>query len=236
MPVAVRFVLVRPANALNIGAVARAMANFGLQDLAAVAPAEERWRQAQSAIYGSEILSKARLATLEEAIADCHLVLGTASAHNRVPRRATVTLPSLRGWLKRRLPKGGKVAVLFGSEKNGLENAELSHCHALLRIPTLPEAPSMNLGQAAALLAYELSKPLLKRSALEPETDLLDSRQVEGLADTAMEAMAKVKVNAHMTPAYRRDKLRRGLLRWRMSRGDASWLRGLLALLSKEYK
>src|SRR6185369_4933527 len=101
---AVRFVLVRAANALNIGAAARAMANFGFDDLAAVDPFEERWRLAQSAIYGSEVLSRARLCTLKEAVADCHLVLGTASAHNRVPRRTTLTLPALRPWLKRRLP------------------------------------------------------------------------------------------------------------------------------------
>src|SRR5688572_20445871 len=96
---AFRFVLVRPTNALNIGAAARAMANFGFSDLAAVSPLDERWREAQSAIYGSELLKQAPLCTLEQATADCQLVLGTASAHNRAPRQPQLTLPALRPWL-----------------------------------------------------------------------------------------------------------------------------------------
>ncbi|HVE15030.1 MAG TPA: TrmH family RNA methyltransferase [Elusimicrobiota bacterium] len=230
----IRFVLVRPSNALNIGAVARAMANFGLEDLVAVSPYPKRWRTAHSAIYGSALLDRARRTTLDEAVSDCHLVLGTASAHNRALRRTMVTLPALRGFLKRRLPKGGRLAVLFGSERNGLENEELSHCHALLRIPTQPDAPSMNLGQAAAVVAYALAEAGLERSVEEPADELLDGAQLEGLVEVAMEAMARVGVNAHMTERSRREKLRRGLVRWRMSRGDASWLRGLLKLLSQK--
>jgi TrmH family RNA methyltransferase len=232
---AVRFVMVRPHNALNMGAVARAMANFGFDDLAVVSPYEPRWRDAQSAIYGSDLLKSARLATLEEAVADCRLILGTASAHNRAVRRTMVTLPTLRTWLRRRNPKGGRLAVLLGSEKNGLDNDELSHCHAILRIPTEKDAPSMNLGQAAALIAYELSKPGLERSVTEPDDDetLPDGRQLDGLVETALRAMAKAGLNAHMTEPTRRQKLRRGFLRWRMDRGDAAWLRSLLSALSR---
>lgn len=232
-PISARFVLVRPSNALNIGAAARAMANFGLSDLAAVSPYDRRWRQAQSAIYGSELLARAKLATLEEAVADCHLVLGTASAHNRAPRRPVVTLTALRPWLRRRLPRGGRLAVLFGSEKNGLENAELSHCHALLRIPTLPQAPSMNLGQAVAVTAYELVKLGLERSVTEAVPKLPDGAQREGLVETAMRAMAKGRVNAHLSESARRQKVRRGLLRWRMDEADTAWLRGLLRVLTE---
>jgi tRNA/rRNA methyltransferase len=226
-----RFVLVRPSNALNIGAAARAMANFGLTDLAVVEPEDGRWRDAQSAIYGTDILARAPNQSLEQAVADCGLILGTASAHNRSARRTMVTLPALRGWLKRRLPKGGKAAILFGSERNGLENEELDHCHAILRIPTAPDAPSMNLGQAVALIAYELSKPGLERSVTELDEDLLEGKQLEGVVETAMLAMAETGVNAHMSDSTRRARLRRGLLKWRMSRADANWLRGLLERL-----
>ena len=230
-PVCARFVLVRPSNALNIGAAARAMANFGLGDLAAVAPFAEGWREAHSAIYGSDLLTKAPVVTLTEAVADCHLVLGAASAHNRAHRRTMVTLPALRAWLRRRLPKGGRVAVLFGAERNGLENAELDHCHALLRIPTADDAPSMNLGQAVALAAYEFSKAGLETSVREPDERLLEGRQVEGLVETAMDAMRRTGVNAHLGDAARRHRFRRGLLSWRMTRADASFLRGLLTRL-----
>lgn len=230
---AIRVVLVRPSNALNIGAAARAMANFGLDDLAVVSPYEANWRLAHSAIYGSELLERACLTTLEEAVADCRLVLGTASAHNRAPRRTMVTLPALRSWIKRRAPKGGRVAVLFGCERSGLSNAELDYCHALLRIPTTEGAPSMNLGQAVAVTAYELMRGGLERSVAEPDEDLLESRQLEEVVEAAMHAMKKAGVNAHMSEPVRRQRFRRGLLKWRMSRADASWLQGLLARLTE---
>lgn len=233
-PFAVRYVLVRAANALNIGAAARAMANFGLTDLTAVAPAERGWRGARSGIYASEILKKARVVTLEEAVADRHLVLGTASAHNRALRRTMVTLPALRGWLRRRLPRGGRIAVLFGSERNGLENEELSRCHALVRIPTVPDAPSMNLGQAAALVACELARADLERSVKDPDEEMIDGRQMDVLVETVMAAMEKAGVNTHMMEATRRRKARRGLHSWRMTRGDAAWLRGLLVRLVRK--
>jgi len=231
-PLSVRIVLVRPNNALNIGAVARAMANFGLDDLAAVSPYDPRWRAAQSAIYGSDLLKRAPVGTLPEVTADCNLVLGTASAHNRLRRHTLVTLPALRPWLKRRLPKGGRVAVVLGSERNGLENEELSLCHAVVRIPTVSGAPSMNLGQAAALMAYEIGKLDLERSVTQPDEELLDGRQMDGLEKAAMRAMARAGVNTHMSEALRRQKLRRGLFRWKMTRGDASWLQDLLSRLT----
>lgn len=226
-----RLVLVRPANALNLGAAARAMANFGLGDLAVVEPHPPQWRLAQSAIYAGELLARAPVLSLEEALADRHLVLGTASAHNRALQRTTLTLPVLRPWLRRRLPRGGRVAILFGSERNGLENDELAHCHALLRIPTVADAPSMNLGQAVALTAYELLKAKLEASVREPDERLVDGRQLDELVETALRAMERTGVNAHMTEAGRRERFRRGLNRWGMSRADASWLQGLLERL-----
>ncbi|MFA6093731.1 MAG: RNA methyltransferase [Elusimicrobiota bacterium] len=227
----IRFVLVRPCNALNMGAAARAMSNFGFSDLVVVEPNPPQWRKAHSAIYGSELLARAPVRSLPEALADRHLVLGTASAHNRAQRCPMLTLPALRSWITRRLPRGGRAAVLFGAERTGLSNAELDCCHALLRIPTCAEAPSMNLGQAVAVTAYELSKPRLERSAQAPDADLLEARQLDGLVETALLAMAKAGVNTHLGEASRRQKFRQGLMRWRMRKSDASWLRGLLARL-----
>lgn len=231
--IAPRFVLVRPSNGLNIGAAARALANFGLGDLRVVAPFEQRFREARSAVYGRGLLRKAPLKTVEEAIGDCRLVLGTASAHNRSRRRTELTLPALRDWIAERLPRGGRVAILFGCEKTGLRNSELDRCHALLRIPTASDAPSMNLGQAVAVVAYECQKLGLERAVAEPEEQPADVEQLEGLVDTAIAAMAKAKVNGHLSEEARRDRFRRGLLKWRFSRADASWLRGLLARLAR---
>jgi tRNA C32,U32 (ribose-2'-O)-methylase TrmJ len=89
----------------------------------------------------------------------------------------------------------------------------------------------MNLGQAVALAAYELSRSRLESSVTEPDERLLEGRQLDGLARTAMAAMAAAGVNAHLPEAVRLQKLRRGLMRWSMTRADASWLRGLLERL-----
>src|SRR5579859_4339621 len=104
--ISVRFVLVRPINALNIGAAARALANFGFEDLVFVEPEARRWRDAESAIYAKDVLARAPVVSIAEAVADAHLVVGTASAHNRERLRTELTLPALRDWLDAELPRG----------------------------------------------------------------------------------------------------------------------------------
>lgn len=232
-PRAARFVLARPANALNIGAVARAMANFGFDDLFLVSPSAWSWRDARSAVYEARVAHREPVQELAEALTGCAVVLGTASAHNRAPRLPVVTLPALEKWLAKRLQPGERLAVVFGSERSGLSNEELSHCHALLRVPTSAEAPSMNLGQAAAVVAYALAEQGLERSVCEPALKALTEGQLAGLIEDSLAAMAKVKVNAHMSPASRRRKLREGYLRWNLSDTDAAWLRGLLVRLAR---
>lgn len=235
MPPPIRFVLVRPGNALNMGAAARALANFGFDDLVAVEPKDESWRLASgSAIYASELIRRAPVMSLEEAIADYSVVLGTASAHNREMRQPRVTLPALEGWLKRKTKKGGKVAVLFGSEQAGLNNDEMDRCSAILRIPTAPDAPSMNLGQAVAVVAYQLSRYRLEKAVTRSEDALMEGRQAAGLTELALRAMEKTGYNAHLSPAQRRMRFRSGLLRWSMTRADGKFLAGLLAGLLGE--
>jgi tRNA C32,U32 (ribose-2'-O)-methylase TrmJ len=111
----VRFVLVRVRNPLNIGAAARAMANFGLSDLAAVEPFGPAWREARSAVGAEDLLRRARELSLPEALADRQLVLGATAAKRRGLQQPVVALPGLGGFLRERLPDRGRVAVLFGS-------------------------------------------------------------------------------------------------------------------------
>ena len=154
-----RVVLVRPRNPLNIGAAARALANFGLADMAVVAPFEPTWNEARtSAVGGEKVIAAARsLPTLLEATEDARLVLGTTTGMRRNLGREILTLPELPSWLRRRKARG-KAAFIFGSEKTGLSNDDMTLCHALVRIPTAPDCPSMNLGQAVAVCAYELAR------------------------------------------------------------------------------
>src|SRR5581483_6980140 len=129
-----RIVLVRPRNPLNIGASARAMANFGLQDLVVVDPHEPVWRETISAVGAEELVLKARLArTLDEAIKDCHLVLGTTALKSRQLDLPIVTLPKLDAYLARHKTVAPfRIAVLFGQEKTGLTKKEFDHCDACL--------------------------------------------------------------------------------------------------------
>jgi TrmH family RNA methyltransferase len=134
------------------------MANFGFPHLAVVAPYEEHWREAKSAIGASELLQNAKTPTvLSEAVADCTFVVGTASLNRRKPSHPAVSLPGLPPLVHAELARGGHVAILFGSEKRGLTSDDLARCHLLVEIPTHPGQPSMNLGQAVAVCLYEIA-------------------------------------------------------------------------------
>src|ERR1022692_2974326 len=151
-------VLVSPRNPLNIGAAARAMANFGFSRLAVVAPYAPHWREARSAIGAPELLQNAKeTESLAEAVGHCTLVVGTGTLTYRKPEQPVVALPDLAPLVARELSQGGRGAVGFGSEKHGLTRDDLSWCHLLVEIPTDPRQPSMNLGQAVAVCLYELA-------------------------------------------------------------------------------
>ncbi|HTV56527.1 MAG TPA: TrmH family RNA methyltransferase [Terriglobia bacterium] len=153
-----RIVLVRPRNPLNIGAAARAMANFGFGDLVVVEPYTSAWQEARSAVGAEEILRSARAAcSLADALDGIGLVVGTTSGNRRKLDRQLLNLQEFSEWIGRRAPNQTG-ALLFGSEKTGLTNEQLSYCHALVRIPTAARCPSMNLGQAVAVFCFELAR------------------------------------------------------------------------------
>lgn len=221
------FVLVRPRNPNNIGAVARAMANFGLRDLAVVEPYAPVWDETRAAVGGEDVLERARSVSLDEALKDAQIVLGTGDGR-RALRRPVVPLPDLAAFLRENLPQGGRLAVLFGSEKTGLRNNELAHCHAIVRIPTRPQSPSMNLGQAAAVIAYELARREDGEKTRAPNMPLAGAEQREDLVQRALHAMDRLGYMSRTPRAVKADRLRRALLRWRLLRQDAGLLQALL--------
>ena len=148
-----RVVLVAPRNPLNIGAAARAMSNFGFSRLRVVNPYEVAYRDAKSAVGASPVLTDSQeFANVAEAIADCTLVVGTTAVKHRQLQQPLKVLADGAFAIKKRLTKS-PVALLFGSEKWGLSNDALSHCHWVMHIPTRKEHQSMNLGQAVVTLA-----------------------------------------------------------------------------------
>ncbi len=177
MPAAPRIVLVRPRNPLNIGAVARAMANFGFDDLVVVDPYPPTWERARTtaltaAVGGEHVLEKARnVATLREALPGCTRVVGTSTGSRRNLGREVIPPAALR----RRVGRG-RLAILFGNEKSGLANDDLTYCHLLVRIPTVAAAPSMNLSHAVAVCCYEWARgrtPAVRKETSAPVDSLL---------------------------------------------------------------
>jgi len=161
-------VLVRARNPSNIGAVARAMHDFGFTRLRIVNEYPVPFEAAKSAVDASSVLAAAEtFTTVAAAVADCTLVIGTTTVgertlnHSLLPlaQAAPRILTELRGNPNSN-PESSRVALLFGSEKTGLNNEELSHANWLLTIPMRdPDSArhvSMNLGQAAAVCLYEL--------------------------------------------------------------------------------
>lgn len=157
-------ILVRARNPNNIGAVARAMHDFGFRHLRMVNEYTVPFEAARSAVDASAVLAGAvSFNTVAEAVADCTLTIGTTAVGERDLQHPLYALCDAAAPFGDELandPENGRVALLFGSEKTGLSNDELSHCNWLLTIPMQQHAeirhPSMNLGQAVAVCLYEL--------------------------------------------------------------------------------
>lgn len=152
----IEIVLVRPQGAGNVGAVARAMKNMGLEQLVLVGPRVQRdfWARAM-AVHAKDLLERTRVASeLGEAVADCGLVIGTTARSGlyRAPLGSARELaPSIVA-----AAKSNRVAIVFGPEDHGLSNEDLKACHRLLTIPASPAYPSLNLAQAVMIVCYEL--------------------------------------------------------------------------------
>ncbi len=148
-----------PRNPLNIGAAARAMSNFGFTHLRLVNPYDAAFKEARSAVNAHYVLENAQVfSSVAEAVADCSLVTGTTAAAHRDLHLPLYRLEPAGELIRERLASDKHVALLFGSEKFGLSNEDMSHCHWLLRIPSRAEHGSMNLGQAVAICLYELRR------------------------------------------------------------------------------
>jgi TrmH family RNA methyltransferase len=237
-----RVVLVATRNPLNIGAAARAMSNFGFLHLRVVNPYEVAFREARSAVGASSVLAAAEeFPTVAEAVADCTLVVGTTAVGSRALRHQLRHLEDGARAIRKRLTSGN-VAVLFGSEKRGLSNEDLSHCDWLMRIPTREQHESVNLGQAVAICLYELArsprstkgptsattrKPATAREpagSRKPAT----AADLERITSIMLEALAASDSLQARSAASTREKLRRMLHRHNLTAADAEFWQGML--------
>jgi tRNA/rRNA methyltransferase len=174
----VRLVLLRPRNPENLGAIARAMKNFGLGDWAIAELGTHDFDAARRvAVHAEEVLDRPRIVrTLDEAVADCAWVVGTSSRRVRGKRRLSPGEVAREALARAR---EGRTALVFGDERSGLTNAEIDRCHDLSAIPTSEGQPSMNLAQAVVVYAWEL-----RRAALGEEAP--PARAVRGATDAEL--------------------------------------------------
>lgn len=150
-------ILVRPQMGENIGAAARAMFNFGLTDLRLVSP-RDSWPDQRAIDMSSGALDKMPpvqvFETLPEALADLRMVYAT-TARPRDMVKPVFTPKAAIADSYARFGDGDGAGLVFGPERTGLENEELSLCHAIVTVPNNPDFPSINLAQAVLLMAYE---------------------------------------------------------------------------------
>jgi TrmH family RNA methyltransferase len=223
-----RVVLVSTRNPLNIGASARAMANFGFSCLRVVSPYDVAFREARSAVGAAPLLQSAEeFSSVAEAVADCHLVVGTTSIGHRELQHSIRRLEHGARLILEALAQG-PVALLFGSEKFGLSNDELSHCHWLMRVPTVDQELSMNLGQAVALCLYELARDPDAVNATPEPLRAATSGETEQISRMLMEALERSGYVNPVTAESTHEKVRRLVRRLDITARDAPVLLGML--------
>jgi tRNA/rRNA methyltransferase len=223
-------VLVRTRNPLNIGAVARAMQNFGVRDLRLVAPFEASFREARSAVGAGAVLEQAwEFASVAEAVADCRLVVGTTAARRRELEQPLASLEQAGAPVHAALAQG-RVALLFGSEKHGLTREDMEHCQWLVRIATEDAQPSMNLGQAAAVFLWELTRESAKAMQTGGEAPAV-SGELERLGTLFVELLKAGGYVHPQTSDGTASEVRRMLRRLHITDADAHLLMGMVRKL-----
>ncbi|ETX13097.1 RNA methyltransferase [Roseivivax halodurans JCM 10272] len=228
------FVLVRPQMGENIGAAARGMYNFGLERMRLVAP-RDGWPNPSASAMASgagRLLDEAQLhETTADAIADCHYVLATTAR----PRGLTTPVLSPEAAMREaanRIARGEKVACLFGPERAGLENEDISRANAIISVPVNPDFASLNLAQCVLLTAYEWRRATAE---IEHETvqmagaDWANQAEVEALARHYEERMEEA---GFFFPEHKAESMKRNLRnlwsRMPLTRSDAQTLHGVL--------
>lgn len=219
-------VLVETSNPLNIGAAARAMSNFGFLQLRVVNPYEIAFREARSAVGGAPVLTDAtEYDTVAAAVADCTLVVGTTAVRHRELLHPLRRLEQGAKLIREEMASG-RVAVLFGTEKTGLSNDDLSHCHWVMNIPTREQHISMNLGQAVAVCLYELIRDPQRKAARASEAEKRASAgEVERISTVLLESLHLSGYVNPISVESTEERVRRMVRRLDLSSKDAElWL------------
>lgn len=234
----INIVLVEPSHPGNVGATARAMKTMGFSRLVLVNPKSFPHPQAIALSAGAEdILENAVVVqTLEEAIAESVLVVGTSARF----RSLSWPLKTVRHWVEEIsvAPLQGPLSILFGAERIGLTNEQLHQCHSHIWIPTNPEYSSLNLASAVQLICYELRQGLMnqekeKISLCVPTVPKATAQELEGF----FKHLETILYHTHfLDPAQPKQligRLRRLFFRADLDIQEVNILRGILSAVGK---
>lgn len=233
----IRFVMVNTSHPGNIGAAARALKTMGFAELYLVDPkqfpAEEAvWRAAG----GLDVLDRVKVvATLDEALADCRLVLGTSARGRRIPwPLLTPREAGDRVWSE---AASHPLAILFGREDRGLTNEELHRCHLHVHIPGNPDYSVLNIASALQIIAYEVRMSWLNEAAGKPlsleDWDMppADHQQMERYFDHLEETLVTIGFLDPDNPRQTMTRMRRLYNRVRLDEMELNIMRGMLTSL-----
>lgn len=232
----IHIVMVGTTHPGNIGGVARAMKNMGLIRLSLVAP-EAPFPHAKARARASgavNVLENTQIfATLEEAIADCSLVIGASARMRTLPW--PVVDPRECASRVVNVDKEAQVAIVLGRENSGLTNEELELCQLLVTIPTNPDFSSLNIAAAAQVLCYEihLAAGIDKIREDEPDSPLATSAERDGMFKHFEEALTELEFLKPDNPGQLMRRLRRLFTRTGLERLEVNILRGIMSAAQK---
>ena len=236
----IRIVLVNTSHPGNIGGAARAMKNMGLAELYLVEPREYPAPRAVWRAAGArDVLANAKIVgSVDEAIKDCGLVIGTSARERRIPW--PLINPRECGDKIWQEARSHNVALLFGREDRGLTNSELQKCHYHVHIPSNPDYSSLNLATAVQVLSYEIRMASLARKdgnlpeMNEWDQPLATADELELFHDHLATTMADLKFYDPDNPKQLLTRMRRLFNRTRMDKMEVSMLRGLLSAAQRK--
>lgn len=234
----IRIVLVETSHPGNIGAAARAMKTMGFYELALVSPKHFPHAEATARAAGADdVLVGARVySNLQEAVADCHLIIGT-SARSRKVSWPCLT-PRQCAELVRREHPATRVAIVFGRERCGLTNQELDLCHYWLFIPCNPRFSSLNVAAAVQVVTYELHVMGIESVSSESGDDRLATQaELESFYAHLYQALVDIRFlhSAKQGPSIMR-RLRRLFGRARLEKKEVDILRGILTCAQSSHQ
>lgn len=232
----IHIVMVGTTHPGNIGGVARAMKNMGLSRLSLVAP-EAPFPHAKARARASgavNVLENTQVfATLEEAIADCSLVIGASARMRTLPW--PVVDPRECASRVVNIGEGAEVAIVLGRENSGLTNEELELCQLLVTIPTNPDFSSLNIAAAAQVLCYEirLAANLDKLPGQPADSPLATSAERDGMFTHFEQALTEIEFLKPDNPGQLMRRLRRLFTRTGLERLEVNILRGIMSAAQK---